>query len=86
MRGRLPAATLRGPKRGFGVPVSEWLRTDLRPLLEQSLLGEQWLLRGYLLPGATRRLVAEHLQGAADHGRELWALLCLELWHQQFVD
>jgi asparagine synthase (glutamine-hydrolysing) len=86
MRGRLPAATLSGPKRGFGVPVSEWLRTDLRPLLEASLLSEQWLLRGYLLPGATRRLVAEHIQGTADHGRELWALLCLELWHQQFVD
>jgi asparagine synthase (glutamine-hydrolysing) len=85
MRDRLPPETLSGPKRGFGVPVSEWLRGDLRPLLQDTLLGQQALLRGYLLPQVIQGLVAEHVAGTADHGRELWALLCLELWHQLVV-
>jgi asparagine synthase (glutamine-hydrolysing) len=86
MAEKLPAPTLRGPKRGFGVPTASWLRTDLRPLLEDSVLAPRALQRGYFQPGALRRLVAEHVTGRADHSKPLWAVLMLELWHQQLVD
>jgi asparagine synthase (glutamine-hydrolysing) len=86
MAEKLPPSTLRGPKRGFGVPVASWLRTDLRPLLEDAVLAPRALQRGYFHPGELRRLVAEHVTGRADHSKPLWALLMLELWHQQLAD
>jgi asparagine synthase (glutamine-hydrolysing) len=86
MRSRLPSATLSGPKRGFGVPVAAWLRGELRPMLEATVLSEPALARGYLQPAAVRRLVADHVSGRADHAKQLWALLMLELWHQTFLD
>lgn len=86
MRRRLPAATLAAPKRGFGVPISAWLRDDLRQMVQDTLLTQRALLRGYLLPAAIEALVSEHLTNRADHARQLWALLCLELWHRELVD
>jgi asparagine synthase (glutamine-hydrolysing) len=86
MRARLPAATLASPKRGFGVPVAEWLRGELRPMLEATVLSDRALGRDYLQPSAVRRLVADHLSGQADHAKQLWALLTLERWHQAFLD
>jgi asparagine synthase (glutamine-hydrolysing) len=86
MRERLPAETLASPKRGFGVPVAAWLRGELRPLLETTLLAPRSLARGYLRPDAVRRLVAEHVSGRVNQAKPLWALLMLELWHQELVD
>ena len=86
MQRRLPAATLTAPKRGFGVPIAAWLRGELRQMVQDTLLTPRALLRGYLLPDAIEGLVTEHLTGRADHARQVWALLCLELWHQQLVD
>lgn len=86
MAQRLPAATLAAPKRGFGVPVGSWLRGELRPLVEDTLLSERALGRGYLRPEAVRGLVADHLARRADRAKQLWALLSLELWHQAFLD
>jgi asparagine synthase (glutamine-hydrolysing) len=86
MRDRLPEQTLVGPKRGFGVPVAGWLRGELRQMLEETVLSDRALARGYLRPDAVRHIVGDHLSGRANYAKQLWALLTLELWHQAFVD
>jgi asparagine synthase (glutamine-hydrolysing) len=86
MRDRLPQDVLTRSKMGFGVPVGEWLRTDLRPLLEDTLLSQRAQQRGYFRPAAVRGLVDEHLSRRADRTSHIWGLLMLELWHREFVD
>src|SRR5207302_3582976 len=86
MRDRLPPAILTRPKMGFGVPVGEWLRGELRPLLEDTVLSRRALNRGYFRPAAVRSLVDEHTSRRADRTPHLWALLMLEMWFQTFVD
>jgi len=71
---------------GFGIPVGEWLRTDLRPLLEDTLLSDRALHRGYFRPAAVRALVDEHLTRRADRTSHIWGLLMLELWLREAVD
>jgi len=82
----LPAANLDRRKMGFGMPVGNWMRGELRPLLDDVLLSPRALARGYFRPEAVRQLVNENAQGPHDHSNQLWALLWLELWHQEFLD
>jgi asparagine synthase (glutamine-hydrolysing) len=77
---------LAAPKRGFGVPISRWLREDLRELARDALLDATAQERGWFRRAAVERLLAEHETGRADHGARLWALLMLELWQRTHLD
>ena len=82
----LPPETLARRKMGFGVPVGKWMRGELRSWVEDLLLSPRALKRGYFQPEALRQFVWAHLDGRQDQSFQLWALLWLELWHQEFVD
>ena len=76
----LPPEILHRNKRGFQIPVADWLRGRMRPLLED-LLGEEALRRrGLFNPQAVRRLMEAHFSGRADMRKPLWTLLVLHLW------
>jgi asparagine synthase (glutamine-hydrolysing) len=79
MRGHVPAEVLMRPKHGFGVPVGEWFRGELQPMVGD-LLGHGARLRRLLRAEAMQAIVEENQSGRADRGQELWALVTLELW------
>jgi asparagine synthase (glutamine-hydrolysing) len=81
----LPAENLDRRKMGFGIPVGNWMRGVLRPLLDDVVLSPRALARGYFRPEAVRRLVRENAEGVRDHTDRLWSLLWLELWHREFL-
>jgi len=85
-RDLLPPKIRRRGKMGFGVPIAEWFRGELRGYLQDVLLDARTLGRGYFRPKAISTLVEEHAAGRFDHGYRLWSLLMLELWHRQYVD
>jgi asparagine synthetase B (glutamine-hydrolysing) len=62
-----------------------WMRAHLRGWVEETLLSERALERGYFCPVRLRQLVAEHMDGS-DHSMKLGQLLSIELWHRQFLD
>jgi asparagine synthase (glutamine-hydrolysing) len=82
----LPPENVNRRKMGFGVPIAEWFRGSLRPLLEDGLLSQRVLNRGYFQPDHVRCLLTDHLERRADHSFLLWNLLMLELWHREFLD
>ena len=86
LRGRLPEEHLRAPKRGFVGPTAEWLRHELRGVLEDELAPDRLRRLGYFEPGVVRGLLDEHF--SRRHNREgiLWALLCFSVWHRGYVE
>ncbi|HNQ88851.1 MAG TPA: asparagine synthase (glutamine-hydrolyzing) [Verrucomicrobiota bacterium] len=80
VRDLLPPVILGRRKRGFDLPMGQWLCGPLRPMLEDLLLGPDARVAAFCEPAAMRRLVAAHVDGRARHDGRLWALLCLELW------
>ncbi|MBC7842758.1 MAG: asparagine synthase (glutamine-hydrolyzing) [Gemmatimonadaceae bacterium] len=85
MKDRLPAEILSRKKMGFPVPIGTWLRGPWRHLLNEFVLSERALRRGYFEPEAVRRLVVGHV-GGENHTERLWALLTFELWQRIFID
>jgi len=82
----LPPAVLRHRKQGFMIPLARWLRTDLRPLLDDLLDAEQVRRRGLFRVEAVEALKAEHLAGRRSHADRLWTLMMAELWLREYLD
>jgi len=85
LRDILPREILTRRKQSFNPPLDEWLRHDLRALLEESLLSEDTFVSRLLDPAFVHRLVREHLDGRRDHQRRVYTLLSLELWERKFI-
>ncbi|MBP6016361.1 MAG: asparagine synthase (glutamine-hydrolyzing) [Candidatus Promineofilum sp.] len=67
-------------KRGFAVPMADWLRGPLGEVFrEQVLSRREWLGMG-VDQTALEKMWAEHQSGRADLSRSLWTLLSLALW------
>jgi len=82
----LPPFVTRRPKKGFGVPVAEWLKVKLRPVARDLLSPERVRRAGVFNPNYIARLQDEHERGVANHRKLLWTLLMFELWHESFVE
>jgi len=82
----LPPFVTRRVKKGFGVPVAEWLKFKLRPLARDLLSPERVRRAGVFNPEYISRLQDEHERGVANHRKLLWTLLMFELWHESFIE
>ncbi|MDD5072404.1 MAG: asparagine synthase (glutamine-hydrolyzing) [Candidatus Omnitrophica bacterium] len=86
VKGLLPEENIRRRKMGFGMPVGQWFRGELKGFLCDTVLSAPSLKRGYFKPGAIKRIVEDHTSGKKDYAFQLWAILMLELWHKKFMD
>jgi asparagine synthase (glutamine-hydrolysing) len=82
----VPRFVTRRGKKGFGVPVAEWLKGRLRPLARDLLSPARLARHGLFDPAYVTRLQDEHERGLANHRKLLWTLLIFELWHESFVE
>ena len=82
----LPSFVTKRGKKGFGVPVAEWLKVKLRPLARDLLSPERVRRAGVFNPDYVARLQDEHERGVANHRKLLWTLLMFELWHESFIE
>jgi asparagine synthase (glutamine-hydrolysing) len=82
----LPRELLSREKRGFGVPLGEWLRGPLRDWAE-ALLDPAALARDGLLDvAAVRDVWEQHLSGRRDRRFLLWNLLTFQSWRAVPID
>jgi len=79
----IPRENIYRRKMGFGVPVGEWFRNDLKDFLHDNLLSTLSLSRGYFKAEAIKDMVKQHISKQKDYTFQLWSLLMLELWHQK---
>lgn len=86
MENMLPKDLIWRRKAGFSAPIRSWLRGALKPMVDD-LLSEPTIRRRRLFdPAEVRRIIDANLSGKDDMNLQVFQLLNLEIWMQQFLD
>jgi asparagine synthase (glutamine-hydrolysing) len=82
----LPHSLLHRKKAGFLVPLEQWLRGPLLPLLRESLSPKFLDGLGLFSPQRVAQMIDQHAAGSRDHAYPLFALLVLSTWWRRWMD
>ena len=76
----VPRSLFERPKKGFGVPIAEWLRGPLRDWGEEYLSASRLNREGYFHAAPIRQKWEEHQSGRVDWAYHLWDVLMFQTW------
>jgi asparagine synthase (glutamine-hydrolysing) len=82
----LPHDVIYRPKSGFGAPLRQWMRNELRPLLLDILSTDSLTRRGLFEPKEVHQLIVQNDSGAVDAAYTLLSMMSIEIWCRSFVD
>jgi asparagine synthase (glutamine-hydrolysing) len=80
---RVPRELVDRPKKGFKMPIGDWLRGPLHPWAEELLSEERLKREGFFKPAVVRSMWADHLEHRGDHHYRLWDILSFQAWLEQ---
>ena len=81
---RLPESVVHRRKVGFRVPLDRWFRGTLQTFVRDSLCSRDSFVSSVLDRQLVQALVDRHAAGRSDEAIQIWTLLGLEMWHDQF--
>ncbi len=86
MSGILPQDVIHRPKVGFGAPLEQWVRQELREWIHDLLSESTLLRRGLFNPVAVNRLLEDNEAGRVHAPYTILSLACIEVWCRRFID
>ena len=86
MEAYLPKDIIYRPKSGFSAPLRNWMKGDLRPLIQDLLSIDSLKKRGLFDPSAVQKIIAQNDKGQIDGAYLLFSLLSIEIWCRTYFD
>jgi asparagine synthase (glutamine-hydrolysing) len=86
MKGILPDSILERRKEGFSIPMKNWLKRELRPMMEDLLTEDRIRRQGLFQWRTVDRYLSEHLAGRQNHAHKLFPLMVFSRWADEFLD
>jgi asparagine synthase (glutamine-hydrolysing) len=74
MKGKLPNDIIYRPKKGFGIPISNWIRNELKPVIQETLTHEDDLFNHKFI----NKILSEHHSKKQNHRKLIWNLFVLK--------
>ncbi len=71
-------------KHGFNVPFGEWVRTDLKEYINETLSESNIKKSGFFNYNFVNKLLTEHHSRKYDYSNHIYMLLMFELWKKKF--
>jgi asparagine synthase (glutamine-hydrolysing) len=85
MNGRLPREIINRPKKGFNMPVAQWLTGELRDLTLDMLSDARIKCQGLFQKDYVNQLLDDHFAQRRDNRKLLWTLLIFQLWYDRYI-
>lgn len=83
-QGLLPAHIIHRPKKGFGIPVAQWISGELKPLFTDTFQPDLIQAQGIFNPRAIEHLLESHWKGQEDNRKKLWTLFMFQMWYSHY--
>jgi asparagine synthase (glutamine-hydrolysing) len=82
----IPKEIMERPKMGFGVPITDWLKTDLKDLLLDVLNTDKIKLQGVLNAAKVEQAVNSFLRNEKNiDNQRIWFLLMYQMWYDRWM-
>ncbi|MFH1787847.1 MAG: asparagine synthase (glutamine-hydrolyzing) [Candidatus Altiarchaeota archaeon] len=85
VRDVIPKGILERRKHGFGVPVGEWFKRELKNVAYDKLLGRQSPTREFFDAKYVEKMLDDHVRGRAENSYRIWTLLFFDLWCRKYL-
>lgn len=80
----IPEEVFNQPKRGFAVPIGQWIREELKEEFVSNLSDDFLNQVPNLNVSKFKKMFEDHLQGKADYSSYIWRVFVLSKWYQEF--
>lgn len=80
VRGLIPDAVIDAPKRGFGAPMSEWLRGEFGNICRERIMDGFFVRESWFNGDLVDKLIRDHQKGHGDNAVFIWTLFNLSAW------
>lgn len=80
----IPKTLMDRPKMGFAIPIENWLKNELRDLVEETISFDNLSKIDYLNATEVLKIKAEFYSGRKELGVKLWYILCFLLWNKKW--
>ena len=81
----LPKNILNASKKGFVLPQSDWIKNELKELVDDLLSDEYIINQGIFNSGLYDQYVKPHLMGECDNTQKIWTLVMFQLWYKNYL-
>lgn len=81
----LPDSIIGKSKSGFGVPIGEWFKHELNPLLMETLSEINLKKHGLFNYEYIKRMVGLHVSGKQDLTPQIWSLFVFQMWYELYM-
>ena len=81
---RLPGDVFALPKKGFEIPIAEWLTSPLDDLTRRCIDEARLRRQGIFRPEQPRRWYEDLKAGRRDSSEKLWTLIAFQAWCENF--
>ena len=82
----LPLSLHNRPKWGFEMPVSKWLKSDLRYLIDEYLSREVVVKQGIFNYDVIETLIDSLITNRFDTSWQIWNLIVFQVWYSNYME
>jgi asparagine synthase (glutamine-hydrolysing) len=82
----VPKELMERPKMGFGVPVFDWLRNDLRHYAEEYMSDASFEKHGLFKMEGVKHIMQQFYKGDRNYNSLFWYLLMFQMWYKIWMN
>jgi asparagine synthase (glutamine-hydrolysing) len=82
----IPKELMDRPKMGFSIPLDNWLRNELRPLIENFFDANLISSQGIFDPKYLDSLYREFINGQKGLEQKVWRILMFQMWYYKWMN